>query len=107
MNIFINILSILILILNLSLSAQSNDFQFNAVDKVINKAIEDKSFPGAVVLVWKDGKTIYEKAFGNYTYDSSSPKVKTNTLFDLASLTKVVATTTAAMICYDRNLILA
>jgi len=74
------------------------------VDKVINKAVEDKSFPGAVVLVWKDGKTIYEKAFGNYTYDSSSPKIKTNTLFDLASLTKVVATTTAAMICYDKKL---
>ena len=104
MNIFIYTLSILILILNLSLYSQSNDFQFNAVDKVINKAVEDKSFPGAVVLVWKDGKTIYEKAFGNYTYDSSSPKIKTNTLFDLASLTKVVATTTAAMICYDRDL---
>ena len=89
--------------MNLSVNAQSNDFQFNAVDKVINKAVEDKSFPGAVVLVWKDGKTIYEKAFGNYTYDSSSPKIKTNALFDLASLTKVVATTTAAMICYDRK----
>jgi CubicO group peptidase (beta-lactamase class C family) len=88
----------------MSISAQSNDFQFNDVDKVINKAIEDKSFPGAVVLGWKDGKTVYEKAFGDYTYDSLSPKVKTNTLFDLASLTKVVATTTAAMICYDRNL---
>jgi len=88
----------------MSISAQSNDFQFNAVDKVINKAVEDKSFPGAVVLVWKDGKTIYEKAFGNYTYDSSSPKIKTTTIYDLASVTKVVATTTAAMICYDRNL---
>lgn len=104
MNIFIKILSILILLLNLSLNSQSLDYRFNAVDKVINKAIEDEAFPGAVVLVWKDGKTIYEKAIGNYTYDSSSPKIKTNTLFDLASLTKVVATTTAAMICYDRIL---
>ena len=104
MNNFTNILLIAFLILNMSISAQSNDFQFNAVDKVINKAIEDKSFPGAVVLVWKDGKTIYEKAFGNYTYDSSSPKIKTTTIYDLASLTKVVATTTAAMICYDRKL---
>ena len=84
--------------------AQTFSTNFIHVDKVINNAIEDKSFPGAVVLVWKDGKTIYEKSFGNYTYDSSSPKVKTNTLFDLASLTKVVATTTAAMICYDRKL---
>ena len=104
MNNFTKILLFLILILNLGISAQSNSYQFNEVDGVINKAVEDKSFPGAVVLVWKDGKTIYEKAFGNYTYDSSSPKIKTNTLFDLASLTKVVATTTAAMICYDRDL---
>jgi CubicO group peptidase (beta-lactamase class C family) len=104
MNIYKNTLSILILIWNLSLYSQSNDYQFNNADNVINKAIEDKSFPGAVVLVWMDGKTIYEKAFGNFTYDPSSPKVKTNTLFDLASLTKVVATTTAAMICYDRKL---
>ena len=76
MNNFTHILLIAFLILNMSISAQSNDFQFNAVDKVINKAIEDKSFPGAVVLVWKDGKTIYEKVFGNYTYYSLSPKVK-------------------------------
>jgi len=56
------------------------------------------------VLIWKDDKTIYKKAFGNYTYDNSSPIVQTNTIFDLASVTKVVATTTAAMICYDRKL---
>jgi CubicO group peptidase (beta-lactamase class C family) len=79
-------------------------YLFNDVDKVIINAIEDKAFPGAVVLIWKEGKTIYEKAFGNYTYDKSSPKVITNALFDLASLTKVVATTTAAMICYERKL---
>ncbi|MBK7500842.1 MAG: serine hydrolase [Ignavibacteriales bacterium] len=105
MNNFTNILLFVVLALNLSISAQNNSYQFNDVDRVINKAIEDKSFPGGVVLVWKDGKTIYEKAYGNYTYDpESSPKVKTNTLYDLASVTKVVATTTAAMICYDREL---
>ncbi len=104
MNNFTHILLIAFLILNMSISAQSSGYQFNDVDRVINKAIEDKTFPGAVVLVWKDGKTIYEKAFGNNTYDSSSPKVKTTTIYDLASVTKVVATTTAAMICYDRKL---
>jgi CubicO group peptidase (beta-lactamase class C family) len=104
MNNFTNKLLFVILALNLRISAQSNTHQFNDVDRAINKAIEDEAFPGAVVLIWKDGKTIYEKAFGNYTYDESSPKVKTNTLYDLASVTKVVATTTAAMICYDRKL---
>lgn len=92
------------MILNASVIAQSNAHQFNDIERVINKAIEDKVFPGAVVLVWKDVKTIYEKAYGNYTYDESSQKVKTNTIYDLASVTKVVATTTAAMIGYDKKL---
>ena len=47
---------------------------------------------------------LFEKAFGRFTYDSSSAKVTINTIYDLASLTKVIATTTAAMICYDRKL---
>lgn len=102
MNILIKILFVWILAVSVKINAQNQ--LFNDVDLVINKAIEDKSFPGAVVLVWKDGQTIFEKAYGNFTYDLTSPKVKTNTIYDLASLTKVVATTTAAMICYDRNL---
>ena len=102
MNISIKILFVWILAVSVKINAQNQ--LFNDVDLVINKAIEDKSFPGAVVLVWKDGQTIFEKAYGNFTYDLTSPKVKTNTIYDLASLTKVVATTTAAMICYDRNL---
>ncbi len=104
MNNFTNKLLFVFLVLNLSIGAQSNSYQFNDVDGVINKAVEDEAFPGAVVLIWKDGKSIYEKAYGNYTYDKSSPKVKTNTLYDLASVTKVVATTSAAMICYDSKL---
>ena len=104
MNNFINLLLIVILTLNLSVYAQNNAYQLNDVDRVINKAIEDEAFPGAVVLVWKDGKTIFEKAFENYTYDPESQKVYPHTLYDLASLTKVIATTTAAMICYDREL---
>jgi CubicO group peptidase (beta-lactamase class C family) len=104
MNILIKIVLFIILVLNLSVRAQNNFYHFDDVDKVINKAIEDEAFPGAVVLIWKDGGVLYKKAFGNFTYDKSSPIVKTNTIYDLASLTKVVATTTAAMICYDRNL---
>jgi len=104
MNNFTNKLLFVFLVLNLSIGAQSNSYQFNDVDGVINKAIEDEAFPGAVVLIWKNDNTVYEKAYGNYTYDESSPKAKTSTLFDLASVTKVVATTTAAMICYDRKL---
>ena len=105
MNIPSKIFLALILALSVKINAQTNIHLFPDVDIVINNAIKDKAFPGAVVLIWKDGKTIYEKAYGNYTYDPKSEKVYPHTLYDLASLTKVVATTTATMICYDRKLI--
>ena len=86
----------------LSYTQQNNPFK--KVKTIIDKAIADKAFPGAVVLVWKDGNIIYEKAYGRFTYDSIQPKVSISTIYDIASLTKVIATTTATMICYDRNL---
>lgn len=97
--IFINLL-----LFPAALLSQSNQSIFKDVDSVINEAIKDSAFPGAVVLIWQDGKTIFDKAYGHYTYDLASEEVTTKSIFDLASLTKVVATTTAAIICYDRKL---
>ena len=94
----------IIITLNAGFYCQNVDYNFSKVDQVVNNSIKDHAFPGAVVLIWKDGNIIYEKAFGNYTYDPESQKVYPHTLYDLASLTKVIATTTATMICYDRNL---
>ena len=87
-----------------SLISPNVEKRFYTLDSIINKSIADSAFPGAVILVQKDGKIIYNKAYGYYTYDTASGKVSTNTMYDLASLTKVIATTTAAMICYDRGL---
>lgn len=96
---------VLILLLAVTESYTQNiQDDFSSIDLVVNNAISEEAFPGAVVLVWKDGKVIYEKAFGNFTYEKTSQKVTTNTIYDLASLSKVVATTTAAMICYDKKL---
>jgi CubicO group peptidase (beta-lactamase class C family) len=78
--------------------------KFETADSIINVSISDSAFPGAVLLIQKEGKIIHQKAFGFYTYDSSSGRVSVNTIYDLASLTKVIATTTATMICYDRGL---
>ena len=58
--------------------------------------------PGAVVLIKKSGKIIYEKAFGSYTYENKIP-VTTSTVYDLASITKICATTIALMKMYDEN----
>ena len=100
----LKIILTLLLTCSIQLNAQKNSGLFDNIELVLKKAIDEHAFPGAVILIWKDGKTIYEKAFGNFTYDPKSDKVTSKTLFDLASLTKVIATTTAAMICYDRGL---
>jgi beta-N-acetylhexosaminidase len=79
-------------------------YDFSSADKVVMNSIKDKAFPGAVLAVLKDGRIIYEKAYGKFTYEKDAPAVTVNTIFDLASVSKVIATTTAAMICYDRKL---
>ncbi|MFO7525584.1 MAG: serine hydrolase domain-containing protein [Ignavibacteriaceae bacterium] len=84
---------------------QVKAFDFSGVDELINNAIEEKIFPGAVLLIWQNGEILHEKPFGYFTYNVAEPEVTTSTIFDLASLTKVIATTTAVMICVDRNLI--
>jgi CubicO group peptidase (beta-lactamase class C family) len=101
-------LSYLSVILCLSIASsckpQTINYDFNEVDKILSNAINNKAFPGAVVLVSMDNQIIYEKPFGHLTYDENSALVTINTIYDVASLTKVIATTTSAMICYDRKL---
>ena len=96
------ILSLNLLILNLC--AQNNSYDFKDVESVVNNGIKDKAYPGAVVLIWQNGNILYENSFGKFTYDENSSDVNINTMFDLASLTKVIATTTATMLCLNRGL---
>ena len=74
-----------------------------AVDRVVDAAILQRSFPGAVVAVGRDGALVHLKAYGRLSYDSAAPAVRSDTVYDLASLTKVVATTTMAMILVDEG----
>jgi len=67
------------------------------VDPIVRDAIRDGQIPGAVVLVWHNGKVIYRKAFGNRAIEPRREAMTLDTIFDIASLTKVVATTTAVM----------
>lgn len=80
-------------------------YNFSGVERLMNEAIEDSVFPGAVLLVGKGNRIIFHKAFGHQTYDTLSPKTQTNFLFDLASVSKVVGTTSAAMMLYDKGLL--
>ena len=75
----------------------NNDFDFSSSWKIINDAIDSKLFPGAQILVVKDSEILAEKSFGYQTFESNSPKIDINTIYDIASLTKVVATTPVIM----------
>jgi uncharacterized protein YbbC (DUF1343 family)/CubicO group peptidase (beta-lactamase class C family) len=68
-----------------------------AVDAIIEQAIADKNIPGAVLIVGHNGKVIYRKAYGSRALEPKREPMTLDTIFDLASLTKVVATTTAVM----------
>ena len=74
----------------------------NKIDEVAERAIRIQATPGANVLVAKNGKIIFERSYGQLEY-KHSPKVNSETVYDLASLTKVLATTQAVMFLESRG----
>jgi len=84
-----------------NLAAQDDRF-LDAIT-ILQKAIADRAFPACSLAVTLRGELVAHKALGRFTYDSTSPEVTTASIFDLASLTKVVATTAMAMILYERG----
>lgn len=72
------------------------------IDKIAAEAIRERATPGCVVLIAKDGKVIFNKAYGYHTYDNVAPD-KLNDIFDLASVTKVSATNMEAMRLYEQG----
>ncbi|MBO4751275.1 MAG: serine hydrolase [Bacteroidales bacterium] len=76
---------------------------FIAIDSIALYGIDKQAYPGCQILVAKKGKIVYNRAYGRQTYDPASPAVDTNTVYDLASLTKVTATTLAVMRLVDNG----
>jgi CubicO group peptidase (beta-lactamase class C family) len=74
------------------------------IDAIVEEAIEIQAFPGCQILIARDGQVLFQKNYGYYTYDSLIP-VQDYSLYDLASLTKVLATTQAVMFLEERGLI--
>lgn len=72
------------------------------IDRIAAEAIAGKATPGLVVLVAKDGKVIYNKAYGFHTYANTMPD-KVTDIFDLASVTKTTATTPSVMRLVEEN----
>ncbi|HRM46997.1 MAG: serine hydrolase [Flavobacterium sp.] len=72
------------------------------IDGIANKAINGKMTPGIQVLVARKGKVIYQKSFGYHTYDKTI-KVQNSDIYDVASLTKIMATLPNVMVQYDHQ----
>jgi CubicO group peptidase (beta-lactamase class C family) len=79
--------------------------RFRVAYEVLQEAINARAFPAASVAVLSHDELIALRGFGRHTYDPSSPPVSAETIFDLASVSKVVATTTAAAILFERGLL--
>ena len=84
---------------------EQQDELFAPAFLILQEAIVQRGFPAATVAVTYNGRLVCLKAFGRFTYELNSPTATAETLFDLASLTKVVATSSMAMLLYERGLL--
>ena len=83
----------------------AQDDRFASAFGILEKAIAARAFPACLLAVTFCGELVAQKALGRFTYDPASPQVTTASIFDLASVTKILATTAAAMILYERGLL--
>lgn len=79
-----------------------NSAYLPVIDSIMAKAIDKKATPGGVVLVAKNGRIVMEKAYGKHTYKEDRP-VRTDDIYDLASVTKIAAATIAMMKLHDEG----
>jgi CubicO group peptidase (beta-lactamase class C family) len=75
----------------------------DAVDAVVERGVAARAFPGAVLGVGRFGALAHLRAFGRLSYDEGAAEARTDTIYDLASLTKVIVTTTLAMMLVDEG----
>jgi uncharacterized protein YbbC (DUF1343 family)/CubicO group peptidase (beta-lactamase class C family) len=85
-----------------TLSAQTFSAS-QALDDAINLAIEQNKLPGAVLVVGHDGRIVYEKAYGKRALVPNLEAMTEDTIFDIASLTKIVATTSSLMKLFEQG----
>ncbi len=72
------------------------------IDSIALAGIAGQAYPGCVVLIARHGKIVFEKAYGTYNYDTPEP-VNLNSIYDMASVTKICATTLGVMKLYDQG----
>lgn len=99
-------IAVLLIILSFSGSGtllSQKSYDFSEVDKIIEKGIESQAFPSAVLIVGTSKGIVYQNAYGRLMYEESAPLTTARTIYDMASVTKVIATTTAIMKLYEEG----
>jgi len=76
---------------------------FSAARQVLTEAIAARAFPGCAFGVMAGGQVLAVEGLGRFTYEENAPRVEPATVFDIASITKVAATTAVAMLMYQRG----
>lgn len=84
-------------------SVGMNSAKLDQIDALVNADIAKKQLPGAVVIVGHKGKIVYRKAFGNRSLVPTVEPMTVDTIFDVASLTKPIATATSIMILVEQG----
>lgn len=78
--------------------------RLESIDRVVQRGIKAGGYPGAAVVVGRKGAAVWQKGFGNLSWSSASGPVEPErTIYDIASLSKVIGTTTAVMVLYDEK----
>src|SRR5579864_4062963 len=95
--------NLVLLVCSACLWAQPTFFGASAVDEQINQAVKDGLIPGAVLLIGHDGQVVYRKAYGERALIPAREPMTEDTIFDAASLTKVVATTSSVMKLFEQG----
>jgi uncharacterized protein YbbC (DUF1343 family)/CubicO group peptidase (beta-lactamase class C family) len=90
-------LAFLLLFSASALAQSAPSSKLSALDSIVEEAVHAGQTPGAVLLVGHDGQVVYRKAFGESSVEPRRESMTPDTIFDIASLTKVVATTIAVM----------
>lgn len=75
--------------------------RFSTAYRVLEEALQEHAFPGCAFGVFSGGEVVLADALGHFTYEENAPAVRIETVFDVASLTKVVSTTAVAMLLYQ------
>ncbi len=84
---------------------ENQEKHFARTFAILRDAIAQRAFPGAALAVTHRGALVASQGFGRFTYESDTPEVRADAVFDVASLTKVIATTTMAMLLHERGLL--